>query len=120
MLVVVSPPAAGLAPSVQDVRLLLRTKPLWLHPRAYGVWLAISLVGYGTTYFSDPYVFGFTVLGMGTLSFGITLVGVLGAIIGFVTDRSENSDSGILFTISILIGMTSLVAFHIVRGFRWN
>jgi 4-hydroxybenzoate polyprenyltransferase len=119
VLVVVSPPAAGLAPSVQDVRLLLRTKP-WLHPRAYGVWLAISVVAYGTTYFSDPYVFGFTFLGVGTLSFGITLVGVLGAIIGFITDRSEKSDSGILFTISILIGMTSLVAFHVVRGFRWN
>jgi hypothetical protein len=104
VLVVVSLPAAALAPSVQDVRLLLRTKRLWLHSRAYGVWLAISVVAYGTTYFSDPYVFGFTVLGVGTLSLGIALVGVLGAIIGFVTDCSKNSDSGILFTISILIG----------------
>jgi hypothetical protein len=100
--------------------LLLRTKPIWLHPRAYGSWLAISVVAYGASYFSNPYVFGFTVLILGTLSLGVTLVGILGAIIGFVTDRLENSESGILFTISALIGVTTLMAFHVLRGFRWN
>jgi len=44
----------------------------------------------------------------------------LGAIIGFVTDRLENSESGILFTISALTGVTTLMAFHVLRGFRWN
>jgi hypothetical protein len=72
-------------PSVEDVRLLLRTKRPWLDPRAYGAWLAISVVAYGVTYFGDPYVFAFTVLILGTLSLGVTLVGVLGATIGFVT-----------------------------------
>ena len=100
--------------------LLLRTKPFWLHPRAYGSWLAISVVAYGVSYFSDPYVFAFTVLILGTLSLGVTLAGVLGAIIGFVANRSKNSESGILFTISILIGVTTLMAFHVLRGFRWN
>ena len=98
----------------------MRTKPPWLDPRSYGAWLAISVVAYGVTYFGDPYVFAFTVLILGTLSLGVTLVGVLGATIGFVTGRSEKSASEILFTISILIGVTSLMAFHILRGFRWN
>ena len=100
--------------------MLLRTKALWLRPRVYGAWLAFSVVAYAATYFSDPYVFGFTVLGLGTLSLALTFVGVLGAIIGFVTDRAENRECGNLLVLSLLIGVTSLAAFHLLRGFRWN
>ena len=81
----------------------MRTTPLWRHPRAYGAWLAINTVAYGTTYFSDPYVFAFTVLGTGTLSLGITLVGVSGAFFGFVTG-TENRECKNLLVLALLIG----------------
>ena len=97
----------------------MRTTPLWLHPWAYCAWLAISVVAYGTTYFSDPYVFAFTVLGMGTLSLGITLVGVSGAVFGLVTG-AENRQCKTLLVLALLIGVASLTAFHVLKGFRWN
>jgi hypothetical protein len=83
-------------------------------------WLALSVLAYGATYFSDPYVFAFTVLGVGTLSFGIALVGVLGAVIGLVTNRSKLRDCGILLVLSLLIALTSMAAFRILQGFRWT
>jgi len=98
----------------------LRTKRWWLSGRIYISWLALSVAAYGVTYFCDPYVFAFTVLGVGTLSFGIAAVGALGAVIGLVTERFKRSDSGILLAVSLLIAMTTLAAFEVLRGFRWN
>ena len=99
---------------------LLRTKALWPRPRVYAVWLVFSVFGYTITYFSDPYVFGFTVLGLGTVSLVFAFFGMLGAIIGFVTDRAENRACGSLLVLSLLIGVTSITAFQVLRGFRWN
>ena len=56
---------------------------------------------------------------MGTLSLGITLVGVSGAVFGFVTG-TENRECKNLLVLALLIGVASLTAFYVLKGFRWN
>jgi hypothetical protein len=56
---------------------------------------------------------------MGTLSLGITLVGVSGAVFGLVTG-AENRECKNLLVLALLIGVASLTAFYVLKGFRWN
>ncbi len=80
----------------------------------YAAWLAFAVATYVATWFVDPYVFGFAVLGVGSVSGAVAVSGLVAAI------RRDGSASrrGVGW-LALLIAAASIAAFVAARTIRW-
>jgi hypothetical protein len=99
-----------------EVRPTSPLKRLVTSPRSYIVWaLIVGAALYGT-YFTDPYVFGFTALGLAWLSGAIALVG-LGTCL--LSKRSRPRDR-ILIVVALVVTAAAIAkALDTVSAFKW-
>jgi hypothetical protein len=73
-------------------------------------------LGLTSTYFIDPYVFGFTAVGMMWLAVFVAPCGLVAAL---VSSRLTVRRKAVILT-SVLLGVVAiLVALEVLRGFSW-
>ena len=96
--------------------LLFVTNRYTTSPMPYVVWtLLVSAALYGT-YFSDPYLFGFTTLGLAWLTGAIALLG-LGACL--FSTRPRARDRVIIVVALVLSGAAVARALAVLSTFKW-
>ncbi len=87
------------------------------HPLTYTVWLAFLLVGCLATYRIDPYVYGFTVLGLAPVSSGVVVCGLVVWLRARWSGRPGRPH--VIGGLSLSIAAVTLIALAILRTFRW-
>jgi len=83
----------------------------------YASWLAFALAAYVATYYTDPYVYGFTVLGLGPLSFIVALCGGIVWALGLRAQPRRMSHG--IAVLSLLIASVTVVAYAVLANFQW-
>jgi hypothetical protein len=85
-------------------------------PVPYVVWaLAVSAALYGTS-FADPYVFGFTTLGLAWLTGAVALVGVLVCLVS----RTARASTRVIIVGSLVLAAAAIAkALATLRSFDW-
>ena len=78
-------------------------------PRLYVAWFLIVILALVGTYFANPYIFGFTTLGLFWLSVGVTLVGLIA--------RGPSRAARLALSLSSLVA--TLIALGVLRTFKW-
>lgn len=84
-------------------------------PIGYVAWTAIVILALVGTYPVDPYVFGFTTLGLAWLTGAVALAGILAC---FLRETSRAAKAVILVSVLIAAGAVA-VALDVLSGFSW-
>ena len=93
-----------------------RMLSLIANPAIYITWAAIVVAALVFTYFSDPYVFGFTAIGLAWLTAVITLVG-LPAVLRVKPARPS---ARMRIVVAIVVAVAAITAaFSVLRTFNW-
>jgi len=96
---------------------MARITRLLLDSRLHVAWAAFVVLALTVTYFGDPFVFGFTTLGLAWASAAMTVLGVVAVI--FPLDRSRRSRLSI--AAGILAADCSIaIALITLRSFTWS
>ena len=91
-------------------------RKLIARPGLYAVWAGCVLVALYATYFADPYVFAFTVLGLAWLTGGVALVGLGVCLFGRKVSRRGKA---VIVTSLAGAGAGIARALHTLSGFNW-
>ena len=93
-----------------------RAIELIARPAVYLAW-AVGVVGaLSASYFSDPYIFALTTLGLAWLTALVGVVGVSAAVVA----KTARSHARILIIVSVGIAVAAVaVALGLLRTFKW-
>lgn len=86
-------------------------------PKTYLAWLAFVVAAFLVTYRVDPYVYGFTVLGLMWVSGLVVVVGVVASVLAVRSGRPR--DAAWIGAASLAIATTVVLALQILKTFRW-
>lgn len=81
---------------------------------SYSAWAVFAVATYVVTWFIDPYVFGFAVLGVGTASGVVCITGCIVALRSGDPARRRN-----VAALVILIGAATIAALRMVKAIHW-
>jgi hypothetical protein len=86
------------------------------NPTIYVTWAVIVVAALVLTYFSDPYIFAFTAIGLAWLTAVITLVG-LSAVLRV---KRAHASTRMRIVVAIVVAVAAIVvAFSVLRTFKW-
>ena len=85
--------------------------------RTYAAWLAFLVAAHVATYLTEPYTFGFTVLGLAWVS-GVVVACGLVACVAASRAPVRRPFAGVA-ALSALIVAANVAAFAVLRTFRW-
>ena len=86
------------------------------NPALYATWSLIVIAALVATYFGNPYVFGFTTLGLMWLSIAVLLIGV---IVVFVAKGLSASARVTIIATSLVALAAALIAIAVLGTFNW-
>ena len=91
-------------------------KALVTSPTPYVVWATVVSAALFGTYFSDPYVFGFTTLGLAWLTAAVGLVGLATCVF---SSRPRSRDRAIIVGALTVAAAAIAKALATLSGFNW-
>ena len=91
-------------------------KRLITSPSSYVAWAAIVSAALYATYFSDPYVFGFTTLGLAWLTAAVGLAGLVTCVFA---RRARTRDRVIILGALALAAAAVARALATLSAFKW-
>jgi hypothetical protein len=93
-----------------------RRKTLIGSPALYSGWLVLTVVALVISYRTDPYVFGFTTLGLGALTAAVALAGLAGAWLR----REEGWRPALGILVPLLLAFLAIfAALQVLGTFSW-
>ena len=85
-------------------------------PTPYAGWAILVVASLAATYFADPYIFGFTTLGLAWLTGAVALVGLAVCVLSKTTPAAKRLVIvGFLFVAAAAIA----TALSVLRTFNW-
>jgi hypothetical protein len=95
----------------------MRLRRILVNPWAYGAWLAFLVVAFLASYYSDPYAYGFTVLGLAWVSSLVVVCACVAVVLGLRAGRT----AGALWIGTATIGIVAatVTALAILKTFKW-
>lgn len=85
-------------------------------PTAYVAWAVIVMITLVGTYPVDPYLYGFTTLGLAWLT-GVVALVAIGAC--FLRDAPSTAGKLVMFASVIIAAAAVAQALHVLGGFNW-
>lgn len=93
-----------------------RLERLVTGPELYAGWAILVVVALYATYRTDPYVFGFTALGLAWLTGGLALVGLLACLLS----RTARPAAKAVIVASLVVAAGAIAkALAVLRTFHW-
>ena len=87
-----------------------------ISPIVYVAWAAIVVLSLVGTYPVDPYVFGFTALGLAWLTGALTLIGIIACLL----PRAVSGAAKAVIVGSLVVAAGAIaLAFRVLGGFNW-
>ncbi len=85
-------------------------------PRLYAAWTVLVVVALAATYFADPYIFGFTSVGLAVVSAGVFIIGISVALLS----KTPSSRAKVWILVSVAgAALASVAALVLLRSFGW-
>ncbi len=97
-------------------RIVMSVKNLVANPTPYVIWALIVVGALFGTYFGNPYVFGFTALGLMWLTIAI---GILGLAICLFSQRLQARDRVFILAALAIAAVAIAAAFQTLGTFNW-
>lgn len=85
-------------------------------PTAYLIWALTVVAALCGTYFGDPYVFGFTTLGLCWLT---AAAGILGLAVCVFSNRLRARDRALILGALAIAAAALATALSVLAGFKW-
>lgn len=95
----------------------MKPRTILASPWTHFGWLVFVAAAFLATYRIDPYVYGFTVLGLAWFSGLVLAIGIVAIVLGI---RSGRRGRAVLIgACSLATAVTVVAALQILKGFRW-
>jgi hypothetical protein len=95
----------------------MKLRSMLASPWTHGGWLAFVAAAFLVTYRVEPYVYGFTVLGLAWVSGLVVAVGVVAIALGIRS--GHRGRSAWIAASSLATAATVIAALQVLKGIRW-
>ena len=97
--------------------LVQRMRMLATHPLPYLVWAALVVTALCSSYFTDPYVFGLTTIGLAWLTGAVAITGVVACL---VSEHLRFRNCAIIVVAIAIAAASILKALATLETFEWT